>query len=170
MIIINPLSRLFGKTYGKVYCKIEWTPDSDAEHSNNILGTPETLRSGKLTITGVEAPLPSGSCRGACGQIYDELLEAIKDPATKLADGWNAQLVQQFVEIWKEWHLNDLQAGCEHQRALGWDIDGYDAHPSEPCPTCGYKYGTAWLTKKVPQKVLDFLNSLPKAKTKPAWI
>jgi len=27
---------------------------------------------------------------------------------------------QRMVEVWKRWHLNDLQAGCEHQRALGW--------------------------------------------------
>jgi hypothetical protein len=28
---------------------------------------------------------------------------------------------QRMVEIWKRWHLNDLQAGCEHQRALKWE-------------------------------------------------
>lgn len=29
-------------------------------------------------------------------------------------------LVQEMVTVWRRWHLNDLRAGCEHQRALGW--------------------------------------------------
>lgn len=30
--------------------------------------------------------------------------------------------VQRIVKLWKAWHLNDMQAGCEHQRA-NWDTD-----------------------------------------------
>jgi hypothetical protein len=61
-------------------------------------------------------------------------------------------------EIWKNWHLNDMQAGCEHQRERGWT--SYDLHPSEPCPVCGYKYGTAWLRKDVPADVIAELRDL----------
>jgi len=27
---------------------------------------------------------------------------------------------RRLVEIWNRWHLNDMRAECEHQRALGW--------------------------------------------------
>jgi hypothetical protein len=30
----------------------------------------------------------------------------------------------------------------------------------EPCSTCGYKYGTAWLREAVPEDVLRFLREL----------
>jgi hypothetical protein len=78
------------------------------------------------------------------GQSYDELLKEFPSSA-------------RLVELWKEWHLNDLQAGCEHQRALGWTSE---VHLSEPCPTCGYKYGTAWLFKAVPVDVLEELQRI----------
>lgn len=39
-----------------------------------------------------------------------------------------------------------------------------DEHPrgvlSKPCPTCGYKYGSAWLFEEVPEDVLLFLAGL----------
>jgi len=40
------------------------------------------------------------------GQNYDELLEVLpKSP-----------LMHEIVGIWKRWHLNSMNAGCEHQR------------------------------------------------------
>jgi len=32
---------------------------------------------------------------------------------------------------------------------------------SQPCPECGYKYGTAWLSEPVPSDVLEWLSALP---------
>ncbi len=163
--------------------------------------------------------------------------------------GWNKELVDRFVEVWDKWHLNDMHAGCEHQRALGWGKDkitiytyeltqevkvkkydienkaadalraggvvqytpaeqtiinkpseingeelrlipaGYELthkdkkfsgwvyeyeHPKgvlcKPCPVCGYKYGSAWLTVPVPKEIIDFLFSLPDSESKPAWV
>ena len=55
-------------------------------------------------------------------------------------------------DLWNRWHLNEMQAGCEHQRALGWI--SYEEHPSEPCPVCSYKFGSAWLFDALPD---DFL-------------
>lgn len=31
----------------------------------------------------------------------------------------------------------------------------------QPCPTCGYEYGSAWLYEPVPADVLEFLRQLP---------
>jgi hypothetical protein len=100
----------------------------------------------------------------------------------------------RLLELWNRWHLNDMRAGCEHQRAEEWDkrpidptkpTDTYGRHfdgqtqdswnllgwvrPSEhpdglmtkPCPECGYRYGTAWLTEEVPADVLNELKTWP---------
>lgn len=101
--------------------------------------------------------------------------------------------VQRLVEIWRRWHLNTMRAGCEHQRALGWDKEPIDAskptntyglhfpgqkqaswnllslvredeHPggklSKPCPECGYRYGSAWVTEKIPSEIITELKVL----------
>ena len=50
----------------------------------------------------------------------------------------------------------------------------YKDHPlgflGRPCPVCGYAYGTSWLKEDLPQDVIDFLESLPETKIRPAWI
>ncbi len=67
-------------------------------------------------------------------------------------------LAWELREIWKRWHLNHMHAGCEHQRKLGWESDGYDKHPSELCPECGYAYGTKWNRIELPAEVLEWLE------------
>jgi len=163
------------KTYGgrgySVYCEI-------------------TIKDGNLSIHGVEGPLPSGNCLGSCGQIDMSGLEM-----DGYAPGWSKELVQEFAQVWDRWHLNDMKAGCPHQRALGWDTERIDpsketgwhvdmrtanlkrwlpetegGYLSKPCPECGYKYGTAWLKEELPQEVIDFLASLPKTDRQPAWV
>ena len=121
----------------------------------------------RLSISGVEAPLPNGNCRGGCGQI-DMHLTA--DDFNSFAPGWTRNKARLFFGMWKKWHLNDLHVGCEHQRELGWEDDGYDKHPSESCSVCGYKFGTAWNMVEVPQTVIDFLFALPDTDKTPAWV
>ena len=38
--------------------------------------------------------------------------------------------VQRIVEIWQRWHMNDMKAGCTHQRAERWDERPID--PTKP--------------------------------------
>lgn len=97
------------KGAGSVYCKISY-------------------KNGKLSISGVEGPLGNGNARGSCGQIilgfkeYDKRgFKSLEDITP--ADGWTAERIKQLFDIWHSWHLNDMQAACEHQRA-NWDIDG----------------------------------------------
>lgn len=120
---------------------------------------------GKLSITGVEGPLPSGNCLGACGQI-DMSSPDFAD--VKPAPSWSGETLAHLWRVWQNWHLNDLRPGCEHQQALGWTR--YDDHPSESCPSCGYRFGTAWRLEPVPQEVLDWLAGLPDADRAPAWV
>jgi hypothetical protein len=72
----------------------------------------------------------------------------------------------QIYRLWKLYNLNDMHAGCEHQRELGWEksdnINAYDAHPSTPCPVCGYKFGTAWLYAPIPEEDLALIRELLK--------
>lgn len=138
------------------------------------------FKNGRLSISGVIGPTTGGHCVGSCGQIRDDLPNPVQ-----YGTGWNAELLNRFLEIWERWHLNDMQAGtpaqmeavregreaglckdydatCEYLKARGlYEVE----HEGKP-----YKYGHAWLTEPVPQDVLDFLASLPDTDVTPAWV
>lgn len=110
--IINPYK---DETYGgrsyNVFMKIEY-------------------ENGKLSVTGVEGPLPSGNCLGDYGQIIMNFKEY--DPHgymsrldVKLNAGWNRSMFKKFLDVWDKWHLNDVQSACEHQRELGWTYENH---------------------------------------------
>lgn len=111
---------------------------------------------GKLSITGVEGATHGGNCLGSCGQIYDELKDFVR-----LEPEWTSEMLVWFISVWKKWHLNDMQAGCEHQRKSG---------SQDKCDICDYEYGSAWLTMEVPETVLDALKNLPESKKSYCWI
>lgn len=70
----------------------------------------------RLGIVGVEGPMTNGDARGSSGQCIKALdrLKAIEPPFT-------VPQVQGLKAAWERWHLNDMRAGCEHQRAT-WDV------------------------------------------------
>lgn len=109
----------------------------------------------RLSITGVEGPRPNGDCRGGCGQVGIPDSIRLRD-----GEGWDLKMVEQLRAVWDEWHLNDMRAGCVHQRAAKWDPQ---TSVGKPCPECGYRYGWAWLFEEVPADVLEFLRGLPDA-------
>lgn len=212
----------------------------------------------RLSISGVEGPMLGGDARGSCGQFimsfkeYDERGHKTLDSITP-APGWTPELIRQFFDVWDRWHLNDMRAGCEHQRAENWGkekievvsykqtheaykirkeaekkaataaVEGQPAeltetekallspdcfkdiyvppdadsplsgyyevnkretktsgcvyeyeHPRgvlcKPCPTCGHKYGSAWLKEPLPPEVISFIESLPETDKTPAWV
>jgi hypothetical protein len=124
---------------------------------------------GHLNIHGVEGALASGDCLGACGQIDVHLRHEILGEDYVLVPPWTEEMFRKLLDLWDKWHLNDKHAGCEHQRELGWEKDGYDKHPSEPCPICGYEYGSDWHTIPVPADVVTWLFTLPKAAKRCKW-
>lgn len=94
-------------------------------------------------------------------------------------DGWNAILWLDLLDIWKQWHLNDMKPGCVHQTE--WHNKKLDDHEPlissnmavwkhktehprgllmEPCPICGYKYGSKWNRVKIPADIVKFLEDL----------
>lgn len=144
-----------------VFCKIEF-------------------KDGRLSISGVEGPRLSGNCTGSCGQIDMHLRDKPIDPAP----GWTRGMLAQFFEVWKTWHLNDMQAGtpaqmaelAKHKFVPSGGISGRYAwalatlRAAALAEDNGYKYGSAWLRKEVPADVLAFLQSLPETDVKPAWV
>jgi hypothetical protein len=165
--IVNPGTVEIGGRRREVFVKIEYRED------------------GELSLTSVVGPWHSGNCAGSCGQIIDELKRIRPGYYHK---GWTAVKVRGLRRIWRAWHLNHMFPGCEHQDK--WDTDktlllpsgetktaGWvtpDEHPegilTKACPVCGYKYGSAWLKRPVPQETLDWLRELPDTKVKPAWV
>ena len=70
----------------------------------------------KLSLTGVEGPKRNGDALGSCGQIEKPEIE-------QYAGGWDAESVDRLFTTWAAWHLNDMRAACEHQRAEHWGAD-----------------------------------------------
>lgn len=115
----------------------------------------------RLSITGVIAPRKNGNA-SSCGQILSQL-----EYIDNLSAGWNESMILGLYEIWDKFHLNDLQAGCEHQRAFGWE---YSTHSGKNCPICGYKIGTEWKTGIIPNWAIEYLFNLPETQIQPAWV
>lgn len=88
-----------------------WNRRGD-EVAANVFCKIEFNDQGKLSISGVVGPTPSGNALGFCGQINDT---PILEP--NAAEGWTQELIAEFYTVWSNWHLNDMQAGCEHQRS-----------------------------------------------------
>ena len=126
-----------------------------------------TYNHGKLSICGVEGPLPSGNCLGGCGQI-----DMSRPCIVNLALGWTSEMVEWFYDVWGRYHLNDMKVGCEHQEALGWKYDDHkDSNfHGQKCLICGYSIGSSWNREDVPQWALRWLASLPDTDKTPAWV
>lgn len=94
---------------------------------------------------------------GSAGQIDMHIKPSDITPAKGLT---NAQITTLW-SIWERWHLNDMQAGCEHQRAHA-DARGLSPYQAwevgEACPVCEYRYGHEWIYEHIPSDVLDWLK------------
>lgn len=142
-----------------VYCKIKF-------EKNN------------LSITGVVGPMSNGNCIGSCGQIEMSMEASDITPRLGITPG----TLQKFFEVWREWHLNDMQAGTPAQEAElkkhkfpGYPVDHFDWAKETLTkaglqPDNGYSYGSKWLRIEVPDEVLEFLKSLPDTDKEPAWV
>lgn len=79
----------------------------------------------------------------SCGQNF-ALLREIVEPAK----GFNRNAIKRIHELWKEWHLNDMNSHCAHQDSqVKWD-------QVEPCALTGYRAGSAWLVRELPDSVI----------------
>src|SRR5258708_40147908 len=93
----------------------------------------------RLSISGVIGPKTNGDARGGCGQIDMEFAHRnqrdndkrytspIQPSEIEFAPDWNAEKWFDLLDAWKHYHLNDMKAECEHQRARG---ETWETHPS----------------------------------------
>lgn len=87
-----------------------------------------------------------------CGQCLDEIYPHLK----------NNPKFKQVYEWWKKWHLNDMHAGTERQEQALEDA-GVRGDYTKCCDylesiglLCdnGYKFGTSWLKREIPNETL----------------
>lgn len=72
------------------------------------------FKNGRLSLSGVGGPLKNGHCIGGCGQNLEEIASGTPN------NDWTTEMVKKLLDIWNEWHLNDVCAYCKHQKQLGW--------------------------------------------------
>ena len=107
------------------------------------------------------------------GQIYKDLEKFLVTNSIEELQCDKYDLLR-LIDIWKEWHLNDLTPYCIHQEKLMdkikkekgndfFNASNYSDIIKIPefgkCPKCGYTYGTEWLFKRLPNDVMIFLSN-----------
>ena len=80
----------------------------------------------------------------SCGQIREELTEFFPDYA-------------KFFD----WHLNDLHPECIHQEEERGDT--WTNNPGSICCECGYKLGSAWTSRELPEYVVAWAQTVGSA-------
>jgi len=93
-----------------------------------------------------------GESLRSAGQMQDDIRENMDKYTLYIPKD---RLVR-ILDIWDTWHLNDMNSACEHQTALGWKYDDHhnkETFKGDPCPTCGYEIGSAWLLRELPENV-----------------
>lgn len=107
---------------------------------------------GRRLLIDFEA-VPAGLRRGSVGTEYGQIVDFSFTPGS---------LGAEVMEVWRKHHANDSHPGCRHQRALGWEEERERnpqtgiwryAHTDEPCPTCGYRFGSKWQYVPLPLEV-----------------
>lgn len=105
-------------------------------------------------------------CFGQCNDMVEQFAAGLP--------GAQRFALERLCQLWREWHLNDLQAGTEAQRlavAIAEDagelnrIDWYGS----ACAALerrglltdrGYKYGSKWLVRRLPVSVASEITAL----------
>jgi hypothetical protein len=82
---------------------------------------------------------------GQCREALDNMVS--------YAPRWNRTKVHRLASHWENWHLNDMNAACDHQRN---DAGLY----SPACPVTGYKWGHSWLVRELPEGVIESMTEL----------
>lgn len=117
----------------------------------------------------VENPITLSICgcsRGGRGQCQNFI-------ETKIGNFKQSDqvIIRQILNIWREYHLNDMNAGTKHQTEILYDFESTSSinRYTEQCTYLeskgilydrGYKYGTGWLYREIPEDVVEFLKSL----------
>jgi hypothetical protein len=107
--------------------------------------------------------------REAC---FGQGIDYVESFAPEQGSPANRALLLELCTIWREWHLNDMQAGTELQRNALETMPAFE-YPQTHYDTAlahletlglridrGYKYGSAWLTRRAPNEVVARLEAI----------
>lgn len=94
----------------------------------------------------------------SAGQIID--MAELVAHGGEVASGLRRQDVARLVEIWREWHLNDMTAGCAHQTPPVGSTLSERLDQTPPCPVTGYRFGSKWLVRPLPEALVTELREL----------
>ena len=107
-------------------------------------------------------------CGEVRGHMYGQCLDSIK--ACKKGDKFNYNLFNKLYRLWKKYHLNDMHAGTPTQeKCLKQTKDTHKYDYKICCDILqennilydnGYKYGTAWLYRNIPNSALEEIAAL----------
>lgn len=114
----------------------------------------------EFSASGLLVPKGYRDAEGA-GQCLDALLEVTEAKAPFTLDD-----IKSLHALWKEWHLNGMNAGCVHQAKVVWEDSTYGKRvdlkgttEANDCPA-NYRYGSAWLVKPLPDDVKTEIERL----------
>lgn len=109
------------------------------------------------------------------GQMQDTLREEFDKGNMKLKSSISHDEFKKLLNIWDQWHLNDLNAGTDAQRKILDEhendskyqkLDKFLDRPRailkdfKSNPDRGYDYGSAWLYRPIPDDVVDFIKMI----------
>lgn len=110
------------------------------------------------TVKGGQRLSLTGETVYSAGQIIEDVRAIVKP-----RKGLTAADIEELVSIWEEYHLNDMQALCSHQ-TMQWEDSTYGRRMAldaiGACPVSGYRPGSAWLFKPVPESVLERVRDI----------
>lgn len=128
----------------------------------------------RITLRQVEKGLSlsiSGHWCGMAGQIRPAIRENM-GRVTSWSDGWTAEKLSKLLDIWEQWHLNDVRAGTPEQRKILKDVEkqrGSSLNYEQACSELqihgmynhnGHLYGAEWLFEQLPEDVVAFVMAL----------
>jgi len=95
------------------------------------------------------------------GQNYKGILTEINDDNIKEYYHDKYKIIE-IIDIWKRWHLNDLQPNCKHQKSFDCNVSNFEELADKQTKKCpqGYKYGSAWLVEPLPVDIIQQLLKL----------
>jgi hypothetical protein len=144
-----------------------------------IIGTLDYNGNGRRNYTAsVEWELSDDGRFSMCGNIYHTATRSLRSCGQNLEEIAKAfphhAKLQRMVSVWREWHLNDMQAGTPAQMAhlkanpvnAGYRESHYVkasealAHAGlNPDPANGYRYGSGWLKAEIPADIIAEIRS-----------
>jgi hypothetical protein len=64
-----------------------------------------------------------------------------------------------ILNLWEDWNLNDMNAGCAHQNYVT-KLTGDEPEIGEMCEVCGFRYGYDFLVRPLPDKTVEQIEGL----------